>query len=165
MRVSPKTFVNLLNTWEDSGISYPAKFQRQATGWFGEFYAQLASRAAPQERITRAARAKLPNFWVQEHRATADPKSITPFPVIENGKTWVMLPRGSGFPGTKSAVRATRDLVQWKKHEPRMIWFGTVAQIRETARKLKDSGVFVQNAGTLNKQFRDMKKLKVRVLS
>ncbi|WP_438452044.1 hypothetical protein, partial [Listeria monocytogenes] len=91
------------NTWEDSGISYPAKFQRQATGWFGEFYAQLASRAAPQERITRAARAKLPNFWVQEHRATADPKSITPFPVIENGKTWVMLPRGSGFPGTKSA--------------------------------------------------------------
>ncbi|QBQ74468.1 helicase [Burkholderia phage BcepSauron] len=162
----PKHFVSILNAWADAGIGHPKKFMKAgAQRWFGGFHDELVAKSGTQDRIKAAASAKLPNFYVTQHVASADDTQITPYPVFENGKAYLMLPRGSGQPGTKNAVRKTKQKAEWKVHPARLIRFGTIAEIRETARKLKEMGVTVQNAATLNGQFKKMKALKVRVLS
>lgn len=159
------SFVRLINTWEEKGISYNQKFLKQgAQSWFAEMYEQLKTGVPPtQEAIKRAAQAKLPNFYGVQHVAQSEKSWITPYPMLEDGIAYLALPKGDGQPGTRYAIKRSKGAIRWAEAGPRLIRFGTIKEIKETAIALKAAGVTVKNASSLNRQFREVRKLKVRV--
>jgi hypothetical protein len=161
-----KRFVKVLNSWTEQGFDYVPKFLKSgAQKWFAEMYKRL-NEGVPeiQAGIRASASAKIPNFYALTHVAQSEKKLITPYPVLEDGVAYLALPRGDGQPGSRYAMKKTKNLLEWETADSRMIRFGTIKEIKETAKSLKAAGVTVTNAGSLNRKFRTVRNLKVRNL-
>jgi hypothetical protein len=160
------SFVRLINEWEERGIEYDPKFLNQgARQWFAEMFAQLKNGVEdnPQKAVIRAAKAKLPLFYRLEHKASAEKKLIKPYPVLEDGTAYIALPK-DGQPGSRLAIKHSRGAIKWGEAGPRLSFFGTIKEIKQVAKRMKEAGVIVRNRAALNSQFRSLRALKVRAL-
>ena len=160
------SFVRMINEWEERGIGYDPKFLKAgARSWFAEMFAQLKNgiESNAQQAIIRASRAGLPNFYRTEHKASADTKLIKPYPVLEDGTAYIALPK-DGQAGSRLAIKHSKGAIKWGEAGPRLSYFGTIKEIKQVAKRMKEAGILVRNPAALNRQFRDVRNLKVRVL-
>jgi hypothetical protein len=146
--------------WKAAGFAVHHRTIARLRTWFEELREQADRRIEAQERVRRFARSKVPNFYKEQFEAVADRNIVRPFPLYENGKAYIALPV-HGQPWAIQAMNASS--LSWQTGKQAMTFFGTVKEIKQVAKKLKAAGVTVSNAAQINRQFRKIKNLKVRV--
>lgn len=152
------------DAWSAAGITVDKKLAKEGSRtWFTEMFEQLKAAPGTQDSIKGIARAKLPNFYRLKHVASKEKTVIKPYPLLENGNAYIAFPK-EGQSWTKRAMRKSVNALKWSEKPATLTYFGTVDEIRQMAKRVKGSGVIIRNADALNRQFRKVSGLKVRVL-
>jgi hypothetical protein len=126
-------------------------------------FEQLKANTGLQDSVKGTARARMPNFYRLKHVASKEKTVIKPYPLLENGNAYIAFPK-EGQSWTKRAMRKSTNALKWSEKPATLTYFGTVDEIRQMAKRVKGSGVIIRNADALNRQFRSVSGLKVRVL-
>lgn len=105
---------------------------------------------------------KLTNFYRMELKTSTERKVFKPFPIIEDGEAFIVLPiRGQA--GTRQAIKVRAPGVVWTRSEPSLVYYGlNVGKISEKMREIIGTGIQISNVKDLQKEFGRLKKAKLR---
>jgi hypothetical protein len=148
-----------LNEWQEQGLEPDRKMLKDAQRWFAEVYQQLEEGITGQRSINRLNRAEVPNFYQLKHVASSDRNAVKPYPVVENGEIFLVLPKENQA-WTKNAIRYSS--LEWFEGDPSLTYFGSIKDVLRVASALKSSGITVRNAASINRSFKKLRGLTVR---
>jgi len=148
-----------LNEWQDNGLEPERKLLKDAQQWFAEVYQQLEEGIEGQRSINRLNRANVPNFYQLKHVASSERHIVKPYPVVENGEIFLVLPKENQA-WTKNAIR--HSSLDWFEGEASLSYFGSIKDVLRVASALKSSGITVRNAASINRSFKKLRGLTVR---
>ena len=157
---SGQDLVQQLNQWQDSGLEADRKlFKDGSQQWYAEVYQHLEQGIAGQKSINRLHRAQVPNFYQLKHHPSPERHIIKPYPVVENDEVFLCLPKENQA-WTKNAIR--NSSLEWFEGDPSLTYFGSIKDVLRVAQNLKQSGITVRNAASINRSFKKLRSLSVR---
>jgi hypothetical protein len=151
---------SVLNTWEENGLEPDRKLLASGSSkWFAELYQQIEQGITGQRSINRLHKCGVPNFYALKHQASNEKTIIKPYPVIENDEFLLCLPKENQS-WTKTAIRNSK--LEWFVNQPALTYFGSIKDVLRVASALKQSGITVANAASVNRDFKKFRGLTVR---
>lgn len=109
-----------------------------------------------------ATQGQLRNFYRMEHKPNSDPKLIKPYPLIEDGEAFLVLP-AHGQAGTKQAIRFKAPGIKWALSDPVLMYFGlSLSKLVAVSKRITEAGIQVTNAKDIQKAYRKLRRTKLR---
>lgn len=109
-----------------------------------------------------ANRNELRNFYRMEHKPNSNAKLIRPYPLIEDGRAYLVLPI-RGQIGTKNAIKIRSPRIQWQLSDPSLTYYAlTHDKIGKMITKVRNAGITIVNIKDLHKQYQQLKRMKAR---
>lgn len=156
--------VKQFNKWEAAGFTLDKKVASDISQAFRNLHKVMSAGAVKTHRLSYkfSIASKLKNFFRMEVKPNNDEHVIKPFPMIEDGRAFIMLPvRGQS--GTRKAIQIKASGIRWQKSEPSMIYFcPTAAKVAEVLRVIQTAGMEISNLSDLKKEFAKLKKVQFR---
>lgn len=109
-----------------------------------------------------SSRNNLTNFFRQESKPSTDKNAFKPYPMIEDGKAYIVM-HTRGQPANMRASKIPVPGIHWETGADSMIYYGL--DLAHTGQKIKEimaSGIQIANVKELSKQFKALKKAKIR---
>jgi len=151
-----------MKLWHEKGLAMDASLIKAGVpAAFMEMYRLLQTGQIKNHKETYKAtrEANVANFYRLEHKASNDKTIFKPYPIIQDGSAYVALP-AQGQAGTREAMKYKRASIRWLHSDPSLAYFGTVAQIIQVIKALRDAGVSVANIKELDKEITKLKTMK-----
>jgi hypothetical protein len=154
-----------LKLWAEKGFM-PDPKMKELKEAFGAVHTMLQKgKSTPNLIYKFASVGQLRNFYRVEQKPSSDPKIIKPYPLLENGHAYLVLP-AHGQAGTNKAIRAKAPGIKWALSEPVLMYFGlTMPKLIAIANKIKEAGIQVSNEKDLNKMYNKLRRTKLRDVS
>lgn len=109
-----------------------------------------------------SSRNQLQNFFKMELKPSANPKSFKPYPMIEDGRAYIVM-HTRGQPGATQAMRIKSPGIRWQHSPQTMVFYGlTLDKISGKMKEILKSGIQVANLLDLQKRFKALKNSKFR---
>lgn len=158
---SAATLRELFDAWADKGYTLESKMrERKIPAAFTDLYRMLKEDSL--SGYTFSKRNKLRNFFREEAKPSASKKEFKPYPMIEAGKAYVVM-QTRGQAAVKGAIKVKVDGVKWTKRPDTLVYYGL--DLAQTGQKIKEilaMGIDIANIQDLKKQFRKLRRAKLR---
>jgi SNF2-related domain len=151
-----------MKLWKEKGLTMDATQAKQGVPQaMLEMYRLLQTGQIKNHKETyRATReANVLNFYRLEHKASNDKTIFKPYPIIQDGQAYIALP-AQGQAGTREAMKYKRASIRWLHSDPSLAYFGSVQQIIDVIKTLREAGVTVANIKELDKEITKLKTMK-----
>lgn len=157
--------IKQFNAWHKAGFEFEKKFQKMgAVDAIRDLARVLKSGQLRMGTVNYrfSSKNQLQNFFRMELRPSASPKEFKPYPMIEDGKAYIVM-HTRGQPGTKAAMQVRVPGVKWAQSTEHLIYYGlTIDKIALKMRQIQASGIQIMNLPDLQKEFKKLKKQKFR---
>lgn len=163
-----KTHVQLkkqFDIWQEAGFTFD-KFsvKNNVHMAFHDMWTMLKNKAVIQHRemYTFGTRNNLVNFFRQESRPSISKTEFKPYPMIEDGKTFIVM-HTRGQPASLLAMKKRAPGIRWQHGADSMLYYGLDAA--HTVAKLKQiiaAGIQIANIADLRDHVKKLKRVKVR---
>lgn len=161
------TLKDQMQRWDDAGFTLDPAFHKAGIrAAIADLYREIKSGSLRKNKngVDYATRNNLRNVYKLETRANPEASQFKPYPMIENGKAYLMLPvRGQA--GTKAAlssqvngIKLRSSRTQWELSRPSMMFFADdKAEFFKALRNLTEMGVEIRNIEKLRDTARKFK--------
>lgn len=151
-----------LKMWAEKGFR-PDPRMKELKDAFGAVHTMLQKgKSTPLMIYKFASQGQLKNFYRVEQKPSSDPTIIKPYPLIEDGHAYLVLP-AHGQAGTLKAIRVKAPGIKWTLSDPVLMYFGlTLDKLMRVAQKITEAGIQVTNQKDINKLYSKMRRLKLR---
>lgn len=158
--------VKQFNAWYHAGIRFEKKFE-DATGAIQGIKDLARVIKTGQLRTGTmnyrfSSKNQLTNFFRMELKPSSNAKEFKPYPMIEDGVAYVVM-HVRGQAGTRAAMQVRSPGIRWQQSAEHLIYYGLNAE--KIAAKMKEilaSGIQIMNLPELQKEFKKLKKQKLR---
>lgn len=156
--------IKQFNVWKENGFTLDKTIAEDLTAALRSMHDLLKTGAIKNHRtVYKFSNANdLKNFYRQEYKPNNEADTIKPFPMIQDGKAYIVLPfRGQA--GTKAAIRFRAPGVKFMHSEPAVTF--QVTNMNKAVAKLKeihDAGIQIVNLDDLKKDFNRLKRVPFR---
>jgi len=162
--VNAQRLVKQFNVWEAAGFTLDKTMAESLSQAFRSMHQLLKSQAISKHRAVYqfSQASKLRNFYRTEMKPNNDPTVIKPYPMIENGVAYIVLPI-RGQTGTKMAIQHKAPGIRWRKSEPSISYY--CQDMNKALAVLKSviaAGIEISNIDDLKKEFNKIKKAQFR---
>ncbi|QRE00266.1 hypothetical protein [Burkholderia phage BCSR5] len=151
--------------WWEQGFRLDPQAQElhNLAGGIADMAAALKSKKLTNSQVYKmATKSQLQNFYRVEHKANGDKMLIKPYPMIEEGVAYIVLPL-QGQSGTRNAIKHRAAGVRWMHSSPSMYYFGmTKEKCGLMVKKIIEQGIQISNLKELKKQAMKVKKMTIR---
>lgn len=153
------------DTMQAKKFTFDSKFREmRVPDSFHALYQILKSGALTKgvTNFSFSSKNNLTNFFRQESKPSTDKNAFKPYPMIEDGKAYIVM-HTRGQPANMRATKTPVPGIHWETGADSMIYYGL--DLAHTGQKIKEiiaSGIQISNVKDLSKQFKALKKTKVR---
>lgn len=159
-----KMLVNQFNKWREAGFKLdPIMIKQGVAAAIEELSIMLQGNKFKNSQTYKFSRGNdLKNFYRLEHKASSDKMAIKPYPMIENGEAFLVLPL-HGQPATRNAIKYRAAGVHWMQNEPGLSFFGNNRQvIAQKLNEIMEMGIQISNIKDLKKQWTKIKPVRLK---
>lgn len=157
--------IKQFNAWHAAGFQFDKQFEKTgAVDAIKDLAAVLKSGGLKSGAMNYrfSSRNQLQNFFKMELKPSSDPKRFKPYPMIEDGTAYIVM-HTRGQPGAQQAIRVKSPGIRWQHSGPCMVFYGLSAdKISAKMKQILASGIQVANLGELQREFKMLKKQKLR---
>lgn len=156
--------VKQFNVWEAAGFVLDPAVAVEVSTAFESMYDLLRTGSVAKHRaVYKFSQGNaLVNFYREEAKPNNKPDVIKPYPMIEDGVAFIVLPI-RGQTGTKAAIQHRAPGVKFKNSAPSLSYScSTMNDALAMLRKITDAGVQIANLEDLKKQYTKIKKVTFR---
>lgn len=163
---NPQRLLKQFKMWEEAGFTLdkPTNQANNLSGSIKDMYDLLKSgRIKSHNAVYKYSTTnKLNNFYRMELKTSAEKHVFKPFPIIEEGEAFIVLPvRGQA--GTRAAMRIKAPGVTWHHSETSVVYYGlNLSKISMKMKEIIEAGIQISNVNDLRKEFMKLKKAKFR---
>ena len=151
-----------LALWAENGFMPDPKLKELREAFTSVHTMLQKGKNTPLMNYKFATQGQLRNFYRMEHKPNSDPKLIKPYPLIEDGQAYLVLP-AHGQAGTKQAIRFRAPGIKWALSDPVLMYFGlNLNKLVAVAKKITEAGIQVTNQKEINKAYTKLRRLKLR---
>lgn len=150
-----RALINMFKVWRDKGF----EIDLHTNTLFKHIYDSLKANRTALKQFGFSTKLSLTNFYRQEIKVSADPKLIKVYPMIQDGRLYLMLP-SKGQAGNMKASKFRTPGINWKQGggDDEIIKFVTTkVDAKNTIKQVMEAGINVTNAKELGDQFRSLK--------
>lgn len=156
--------VKQFNAWRDADFTID-KSVGAVSGAFQDLAKLLDSRKVQNNNaVFRYSTVNtLKNFYRVEYKASSDPRTIKPYPMIENGHAYIVLP-ARGQTATNAAIRVRASGVKWMKSQHRIVYYGlNLDRIGHMLNTIQNTGIQLANLKDLRKAYMRLRRSSQKV--
>jgi len=160
-----QVLIKQFNKWQEAGFTMEKQFQKTgAANAIHDLYQLLKSGkvASGSMNYKFSAKNQLQNFFRMELKPSASKNEFKPYPMIEDGVAYLVM-HTRGQPATQRAMQVKVAGIRWQHSAPCVAYYGL--DINHTSQKMRDiiaSGIQISNIKDLQKEFKMLKKMKLR---
>lgn len=150
----------LFTKWREAEFHMPENMAAE----FKQLYDLMKSGRIANGKATYnfATKNSLKNFYREEYRPSSKTDEIRPYPLVEDGAAYVVLPM-RGQQGSQRAVRIPVPGIRWLKSEPTYVFFGlNTNKVSLMIHQMLEAGVVIENIAELRAQFRKILRSPIR---
>ena len=157
--------IKQFNAWHAAGFQFEKQFQKTGAVDAIKDLAKVLKMGGLKSGTMSyrySSRNQLQNFFKMELKPSADPKSFKPYPMIEDGRAYIVM-HTRGQPGAIQAMKIKSPGIRWQ-HSPKcMIFYGlSVDKISAKMKQILQGGIQVSNLKDLQQEFKALKNRKIR---
>lgn len=157
--------IKQFNAWHAAGFQFDKQFQKTGAIEAIKDLAAVLKGGSLRNGIMNykfSSRNQLQNFFKMELKPSANALSFKPYPMIEDGRAYIVM-HTRGQPGALKAMQLRSPGIRWQRNAPCMVFYGLSAdKISAKMRQVIESGIQISNIKDLQKEFRSLKKQKLR---
>lgn len=154
---NPQTLVKLMDAWKQKGFVIPSG----ALVRFRKLWTQMKSKGVTLKSFGLGTKLALKNFYLTENKPSNDAKQLKPYPIIREGRFFVVLPSKAQM-STQKAIKLSVPGIKWvPAREDEMFRF--VSDKNEASRVIKAmlaAGFKFNNLAEMKKDFVKLKVVK-----
>ena len=150
-----RILINMFKVWRDKGF----EIDIHTNTLFKHIYDSIRANKTALQQFGFSTKLSLTNFYRQEVKVSADAKLIKVYPMVQDGRLYLMLPT-KGQAGNMKATKVRTPGINWKQGggEDEIIKFVTTkVDAKNTIKQVMDAGIDVTNAKELGEQFSKIK--------
>jgi SNF2-related domain len=154
IRVAP-TLIRLFRTWKDMGFV----MDKETATIFRDIYESFKSDKLVLKSFGFASKMQLVNFYREQIKPTTNPQQIRVYPMVQDGKLYVMLPT-QGHPANKKASRVMFTGMNWQEGggAGELIKFvSNKVEAKNALKEMQAAGIVITNLDELKIQFNALK--------
>lgn len=149
--------------WKEKGLMFDPQIIKQgiSSAFFDLFNLIKTGNIKNHKQIYKmTTKNKVVNFYRLEHKVNPDKMVFKPYPIVEGGAGYLVLPANQ--PGTRTAMKYRYSTIKWRISDPSLSYFGSTNEVSSMIKKLLESGVQITNINDLKKEFKLIRKMPIR---
>jgi SNF2 family DNA or RNA helicase len=149
--------------WKEKGLTFDPQIIKQGIGtaFFDLFNLIKTGSIKNHKQVYKmTTKNRVANFYRLEHKVNPDKMVFKPYPIVENGTGYLVLPANQ--PGSRTAMKYRYSTIKWRASDTTLSYFGSTNDISSMIKKLLESGIQITNINDLKKEFKLIRKMPIR---
>jgi hypothetical protein len=161
---TPRQLLQQFNVWKDKGYTLDKAFHGNVSEAFRDLYKLMEKGRLKSRNVdfNFSTKNELKNFYRMEVKPSTDDKAIKPYPMIEDGQAYIVLPL-RGQPASRKAIQVRAPGVRWQMSTPSLVYYGLgLAATGKMIQKIMENGITISNLKEVKSDFKKLRKVSTR---